>query len=203
MSFSSIEDLRSHLGGRTDSTKDPAWVAKMLHPFPDIQTIDREKFILDHCKSKVVMDVGASGPMHEAIVEVARKVYGIDREDGPGVTGFNLDDTSIRVLPIFSGVEMIICGEVIEHLSNPGWFLERLHKQYGGIPLIITVPNAMAGISVTWAKKNVECVNGDHVAWYSPKTISVLLERAGYKTGGLFWYGGKGPTSEGLVVVTE
>ena len=164
--------------------------------------MDRAKFILKHCEGKRVLEFGASGPLHDQIVKAAASCSGVDRRDSPGVQGFDLDDVDRSTLPSCEA-EIIICGEVLEHLSNPGYFLHRLKRQYPGVPVIVTVPNAFAKAGAQWLAKGVENVNGDHVAWYSPKTISVLLERAGYQVGELFYYNGDGPTAEGLVVVTE
>jgi 2-polyprenyl-3-methyl-5-hydroxy-6-metoxy-1,4-benzoquinol methylase len=174
----------------------------MIHAIPVATSVDRVAFILKHCAGKRVLDFGASGPMHAAIVKAAVSCLGVDRADGPGVVGFDLDNVEQLSLPP-ADPEIIICGEVLEHLSNPGWFLTRLRRQFTGVPVVITVPNAFADAGRGWLAKGVECVNKDHVAWYSPKTLSVLLQRAGYTVGGLFWYGGTGPTAEGLVVVTE
>lgn len=210
MSFATLDALRSQLGGKPSPAADPAYVAKMLHPVPVTTTVDRTVFILTHCAGKRVLDVGASGPMHAAIVKAARRCVGIDREAGANVFAFDLDD----VTKDLSWLEMtengrvvqpdiIICGELLEHLSNPGWLLTRLRRQFAGVPVILTVPNAFADAGRRWILKGTENVNADHVAWYSPKTLAVLLQRAGYTVGGLFWYGGTGPTAEGLVVVTE
>jgi hypothetical protein len=202
VSFATIEDLRSQLG-ESGSALSPEYRAKQLHELPKTTTVDRAKFILDHCRGKRVLEFGASGPLHDAMVKVAASVEGVDRNDAPGVVGFDLDDVTQTSLPSIIGIELIVCGEVIEHLSNPGWFLTRLRRQYATVPTIITVPNAFAAGNQSWIAKGIENVNKDHVAWYSPKTLSVLLERAGYAVGGLFWYGGNGPTAEGLIVVTE
>lgn len=201
--FNSIDELRSQLGGNPKSNIDPEYQKKMLHPIPaDAKEVKRDKFILDHVKGKRVLDFGASGPMHDAIVKASASCVGVDREDGPGVIGFDLDDVKQDGLPI-SDPEIIICGEVVEHLGNPQHFLSRLKKQYPGIPVIITVPNAFNRSATKWLARGFENVNGDHVAWYSPKTLSVLLQRSGYDIGGLYFYNGNGPDSEGLVVVTE
>ena len=198
MTFSSIEALRAGLGG--DEAISPAYRAKQLHPVPAATQVNRRQFILDHCKGKRVLSFGASGRLHEEMLKVASVVYGIDREDGDGVVGFDLDDVAVAELPVVPA-EIVVCGEVLEHLGNPLHFLKRLQKQYAGVPTIITVPNAFA--PQPSLAKGIENVNKDHVAWYSPKTISVLLERAGYSVGDLFYYNGNGPTAEGLVVVTE
>ena len=207
MSYASLDELRSHLGGGPRAADDPAYRAKMMHPFPEATSVDRVAFILKHCEGKRVLEFGASGLLHEAIVKAAAEYMGVDREDRDGshVYGFDLDDVSQAHVPDPFGwtPEILICGETLEHLSNPGWFLTRLRRDYPGVPLIITVPNAFSAAGQHWLTKGIECVNKDHCAWYSPKTLAVLLQRAGYTVGGLFWYGGTGPTAEGLVVVTE
>jgi methyltransferase family protein len=200
VSYATIDALRAELGGKPKQS--PEWVAKMLHPIPPATAVDRVVFLLKHVAGKRVLEFGASGPMHDAIVKAATSVQGVDRADGPGVVGFDLDDVSQTRLP-GETPDIIICGEVLEHLGNPQWFLTRLKRQYAGVPVIITVPNAFAEAGRSYLKQGRECVNGDHVAWYSPTTLSVLLQRAGYSVGGLFWYGGKDPTAEGLIVVTE
>lgn len=202
MSYDTIDDLRSQLGGRP--AQSPEYAAKMLHPLPKAETVDREAFILKHCQGKRVLEFGASGPLHQQIQDVCRSYLGVDREDAQYVIGWDLDDVSLQELPgVPNATDIIICGEVLEHLSNPGWFLTRLHRQFAGVPVILTVPNAFSAAAAKWIAKGVENVNRDHCAWYSPKTISVLLERAGYTVGALFYYHGDGPTAEGLIVATE
>jgi 2-polyprenyl-3-methyl-5-hydroxy-6-metoxy-1,4-benzoquinol methylase len=216
VSYASIDVLRSQLGGAPSSAHSPEYIEKMMHPFPPATQVDRAKFILEHCTGKRVLEFGASGTLSAQIRAVASEYFGVDRQSNKdaNIQGFDLDDVSKDYLPFWSQTEfvrldVIVCGEVLEHLSNPGHFLRRLRHQYAeneqhkGIAFIMTVPNAFAKAGAQWAAKGIENVNRDHVAWYSPKTISVLLERAGFTVGGLFWYGGDGPTAEGLVVVTE
>lgn len=203
MSYATIDDLRSHLGKKVESAPTLEYAAKMLHPLPETKVVDRTEFILALVKGKRVLDFGASGALHRDVMKVARAYLGVDREDGLFVRGFDLDDVTETLLPVFDDTEVILCGEVLEHLSNPGWFLTRLRAQYPGVPVLISVPNAFSTIAQSWLKKGFENVNEDHVAWYSPKTLSVLLERAGYTTGDLYYYNGHGPTSEGMIVLAE
>lgn len=203
MSFATIDDLRSNLGDSTPAkATSEAYAAKMLHDIPESKTVDRAKFILERVKGKRVLEFGASGPMHDAIVKEAAAVVGVDREDGPGVIGFDLDDVARPILPV-AIAEVIVCGEVIEHLSNPGWFLARLGLQYPGAPLIITVPNAFSAVGMKHVLKGRENVNIDHVAWYSYRTMRTLLERAGYRIAEHYWYNGPPYIAEGLIFVTE
>lgn len=200
MSYATLDDLRSQLGG--GPVRSAAYTEKMLHPLPPCKAVDRVKFILQHAAGKRVLEFGASGPLHDALVLAAAHVVGVDRAEAPGVIGFDLDDVSRETLP-YAHAEIIVCGEVLEHLGNPLHFLRRLHAQYARVPVILTVPNAFSAIAARWIRKGTENVNRDHVAWYSPKTLSVLLERAGYGVGDLYFYGGDDATAEGLLVVTE
>jgi hypothetical protein len=199
VSYATIDDLRSQLGGET---KAEDYDAKMMHPIPPAGIVKREEFICRQAKGKRVLELGASGKLHEALREVSVLV-GIDRVDSDDVIGFDLDDVYEDRLPVEGKFDLIVAGEIIEHLGNPLWLLTRLKRQFPGVPLIVSVPNAFSSIAQKHIARGVENVNKDHVAWYSPKTISVLMERAGYETGALYYYNGDGPTAEGLVVVAE
>lgn len=193
-----LDEIRSSLGGRS-----PAYNAKMMHRVPDAPVVDRAAFILERCKGKVVLDIGASGPMHAAIVQVAAKCYGIDREYQPGVKEFDIDDTSNCDLPWPDEMtELVVCGEVIEHLSNPGHLLKLLRRG-NRIPVIITVPNAFCELGIKHLFRGFENVNIDHVAWYSPRTLKTLLERVGYQITEMYGYNGRWPVCEGIIVVAE
>lgn len=215
--------------------KGPDYVSKQLHAIPPAKLVDRTGFILERCKGKVVLDIGASGYMHEAIVSVAKKCYGIDRPpniDGwsdilprimsKDLWGIDLDDQPLKELTALreqiDEVELIICGEVLEHLSNPGRFLEALQEVFkvpghnvsdilSCIPAaqtVFTVPNAFSAIARRRLEKDMlENVNIDHVAWYSPRTLKTLLERAGYEIKQWACYNGPWPFSEGIIVVCD
>jgi len=197
--MTTIAELRDNLGGPSAE-----YVAKQMHRLPDFPVVDRERFILERVKGKVVLDIGASGKMHEAIRDVAKKCYGIDREDGCDVIGVDLDSLSDTFgMPWFGDVNVVVCGEVIEHLANPGNFLEHLRYAYK-CPVIFTVPNAASHILQSTLRRGVECVNNDHVAWYSWKTLSVLLGRYGYQPQQWAWYGpGQPGFNEGIICVAE
>ena len=205
-SMPSLLELRNSLDGPSE-----AYRAKQVHQVPEAPTVDRAVFVLSRCKGKVVLDIGASGEMHNVIALVTSKCYGIDRETGPGITVIDLD--SLMPNPpghmdlrhwCFPGVEVIVCGEVIEHLSNPGNFLNWLRRSWPGVPVIVTVPNAFCSINQRAMRKGHENCNIDHVAWYSPRTIKTLLGRAGYTIKEFAWYGkGESGFTEGLICVAE
>lgn len=206
--YASIDDLRSQLGraaAPADSASAEAYAAKMLHKVPDAPVLNRAAYLLEHTTGLRVLEFGASGPMHEKIKAAAASYMGVDRDAVDRVVAFDLDDVHETLLPAMydPGPDVIICGEVLEHLSNPGWFLTRLRRQFSGIPTIITVPNAFCDIGRSHTARGTENVNIDHVAWYSYRTLKTLLNRAGYINLTFGWYGGKPMTAEGLIVLTE
>jgi 2-polyprenyl-3-methyl-5-hydroxy-6-metoxy-1,4-benzoquinol methylase len=180
---------------------------KMLHSIPVSTSVDRIQAILLACKDKTVLDIGYAGSdVHKIIKAVAKKVYGVDKVPGDEKTYFcrDLDNTVGKfhdMLPRLPDVELIICGEVIEHLSNPGHFLSHLHDYT--CPILISVPNAFSEIARRHLLTTKENVNIDHVAWYSYTTFSTLLTRYNFQIDSFWWYGGKPLVSEGLLFLVK
>lgn len=194
--FSSIADLYEDCEQRLSAE----WRDKMLHKVPDAPVVDRLAFILERCKDKNVLNIGsASGMLHESIKNVARQVWGVDIQPGPN-TDFVLD-VEHGSIPKDLNAQVVVFGEILEHLSNPGRVLE---QTWGGtdVEVIITVPNAFHA-SREWANDGIECVNKDHVAWYSYHTLKTLVERHGYTVQEWAWYNGRPIFAEGLIFVVR
>ena len=200
MSYTTIDALRSQLGRPASSS---AYAEKMLHRIPDAPVVDREAFVLSHCRGERVVEFGASGALHIKIVEVAAAVLGVDLV-GEDVVRFDLDDVTQPTLP---GMEfeptVVVCAEVIEHLANPGWFLTRVRRQWPHLPVIITVPNAFSEIGRRHLRTGVENVNRDHCWWPSYRTLKTLLAKSGFAGFSFGWYHGSPLTAEGLVLICE
>lgn len=206
MSFGTLDALRESLAQPAAGPRSPAYVAKMLHAVPAATVVDRIAFFLDRCRGQRVVEFGASGPLHERIRVAASQYLGVDREAAEDVIAFDLDDVSCAYLPSLFGAppDVIVCGEILEHLSNPGWFLTRARAQWPGLPLLISVPNAFSAVAARrLLVDGVENVNVDHVCWYSHRTLLTLLTRAGYEVAAFHWYTGDPFTAEGLIMVTR
>ena len=205
MSYATISDLRSQLGSAPKTPTQEAYARKQLHQVPDAPVVNRAEFVLTRCEGKRVLEFGASGKLHEAVVAIAAKVMGVDRADADGVLGFDLDDVTQSHVPdpYDFAPEIILCGEVLEHLGNPQWFLTRLRRQYPGVPVLITVPNAHSRSGANALQAGTENVNIDHVSWYSYRTLRTLLERVGYTMTLCGWYNGAPLVAEGLIVMAD
>lgn len=128
--------------------------------------------------------------VHDFIREHAKEVIGIDilkkecdvlRGRGYDIVCQNAE--SFHFLPI--KFDVIFAGELIEHLSNPGLFLERclLHLKKDGL-LIMTTPSAYSTkvvFSCVRLKTSDPDVNSEHTCWYSPTTIKELLRRYNFE----------------------
>ena len=70
--------------------------------------------------------------------------------------------------------EAIVAGDVIEHMSNPGLFLDncRRHLEPGG-ELLLTTPNAK------WPTVFLR-PNPTHALWHDRHTLLHLLDRHGF-----------------------
>jgi 2-polyprenyl-3-methyl-5-hydroxy-6-metoxy-1,4-benzoquinol methylase len=214
VTFGTIDALRESLASPRPK-RSPEYVARMLHEVPEAVVVDRAKFIVGRAEGKTVLDIGASGPIHEAVCQVAQKVYAIDRPPenwASAAVPFDQDVKVVRYgidldfygnhLPELEGVELVLLGEVLEHLSNPGWLLDRVRLAHPGVPVIVSVPNAFTEAGRRHLERDeMENVNLDHVAWYSWRTLKTLVERAGYEVAEFYWYGGKPMFAEGLIFV--
>lgn len=165
---------------------------RMFHLIPTTKSVTRHKWIEEQCNGEHVLDVGGSGYLAEIIKRVAKSHSTVDKQNADYCV--NLDKEPI---PIVGGTTLVVCGEVVEHLSNPGFFLDGLRLYH--VPVIFTVPNAFAAIGRRHIMRGMENVNADHVAYYSHYTFKNLLQRHGFEVERFLWYNGQPGISEGLI----
>jgi 2-polyprenyl-3-methyl-5-hydroxy-6-metoxy-1,4-benzoquinol methylase len=177
----------------------------MVHTIPDVPVIsDRERFIAKACENRSILHLGCAGwplteeslrdgtLLHLALSKVSARAFGIDLcEQGLSVLrnhGFTdlirWDVEEIGQLSLETPPDVIVAGEILEHLSNPGLFFQGVSKlmKHSGCILIVTVPNAFSFrhfASLMFRK--IELVMPDHTAYYSFKTLSELINRQGLR----------------------
>lgn len=148
-------------------------------------------------KNDSVLDVGFWGQgikstdknwIHTLVSMCAGKVYGTD-------IFFDEQFEPVRKHPSqylkanaeqfdFNGLrfDIIIASELIEHLSNPGLFLDRcrIHLHTGG-KLVITTPNCFNLFNIAGKFSRQEpATNSDHTCYYNTTTLGRLLEKNGW-----------------------
>ena len=198
--FPTLDALTTELNEMGEHTAE--YWDKQVHKVPKSKTLDRTDYLKGRCKDKVVLHIGCTGALDQALCAISKRCYGIDQApmERKDYTAVDLDSVMFNGgLPDIEGIEVVICGEVLEHLSNPGYFLLALRKY--NAPVVFTVPNAFTTSGQEWLiKRGRENVNKDHVCYYSYTTIKELLRRAGWAVTKHYWYGGKPYVSEGLIV---
>lgn len=142
----------------------------------------------------VVLDVGFWGQgtsvdhpqwVHALLKKQAKDVYGVD---------LVFDETRVKPLDHYQKTtaeqasfsvlfDVIFAGDLIEHLSNPGLFLERCKNllKPGG-SLILTTPNCFNLFNLAEKMTKYEpTVNADHTCYFNSKTLKVLLAKNGFE----------------------
>ncbi len=183
------------------------YIDKMMHAIPDAPVVkDRADFIVERCKGKRVLNLGcASGGLHQRIKAVAAFLIGVDRVLGTADIQVDLDFQPHMLYTDYHkdwlSPELIVAGEILEHLANPGLVLTACRRHQ--CPMLITVPNAFHSAGLRWMKDGYEQVNPDHVAWYSYRTMKTLVERYSFTIQEFYWYNGKPLTAEGMIFVVN
>jgi 2-polyprenyl-3-methyl-5-hydroxy-6-metoxy-1,4-benzoquinol methylase len=125
--------------------------------------------------------------LHERLAGSARHLVGLDLdEEGVRIAvdlGYEAhvvdceSVASVKALGL-APAEIVLAGELIEHLSCPGAFLEAAKVLVApGGTLVITTPNPSALTNVLAGLLNLELVNREHVGWHSRRTLQALLEQ--------------------------
>ena len=129
--------------------------------------------------------------LHGRLAEVASGLIGIDLDEA-GVEraraqGFEAhvadcaDAAAVAALGL-DPAEIVVAGEIIEHIERPGDFLDAIRPLVApGGRLAVTTPNAASLMNPAAAVVGRELVNPDHVAFYSWFTLTNLLQRHGYR----------------------
>lgn len=166
---------------------------------------NRFSAIEPHISGKTVLDIGCvdarpdgkkkykSTGLHRFLNEHASQLIGVDT-DQDGVRqmkqdGYNVIEANAEDMNLGRQFDCIVAGEIIEHLSNQGLFLENMkrHLVEKGV-LIITTPNAFSILSF-WRilRKNKIKVHAEHTCWYDPITIEQLLRRYSFEIEEIFF----------------
>ena len=154
----------------------------------------RMKYLAGIVAGKRVLDVGVVGHvvdlhaeggwMHGAIVKSAGSCLGVDILPEAiaelKARGFNVMLRDITADPLDETFDVIVCGEVIEHLGAPAGLFKAAAKMLApGGRLVLTTPNPYSDSNVRDSFHNVFDESVDHVTLLVPSGIAELAEREG------------------------
>ena len=168
-----------------------------------MKVLQRVDYIKSMCAGKKVLHLGcANYPytkhsiendmlLHYDLKKISKELYGFDF-DQEGLDILEADGTRdlyradlerLDEVPIGETFDVIVAGEMIEHLNNPGLFLTGIQRFMNpDTRLLITTINAYCGMRFVYyglrgKRGEQEPVHKDHVAYYSFSTLSELLKR--------------------------
>ena len=136
---------------------------------------------------------GRGAWLHERIAAVATRVVGVDSSSLVPADGLATAPNArivrgdiLRLDKWFVAndfqPDVVVAGEVIEHVENPLAFLHGLVsiERLKGRTLLITTPNATACHNVAVGMLSRESTHHDHLCILSYKTLNTLCKRAGF-----------------------
>lgn len=180
----------------------------------EFETVQRLSTIKRLCKGRKTLHLGcADSPftetaiangslLHFELLDTASELYGFDNDPSAleiirfhGAKNLVAADLErLSELDFNETFDVIVAGEVIEHLSNPGLFLHgigRFLRPKGR--LVISTVNAYCAFrfamqAISGRRGRNEPVHPDHTAYYSYKTLRLLVERNGFRVENFLYY---------------
>lgn len=167
--------------------------------------VQRVDFLLEASRGRKVLHLGCTNyPYTRDALEKGMLLHFDLLKTASGVVGFDADEEGIAILreegvgdlhradlehleelDLEETFDVIIAGEMIEHLNNPGLFLRGIKRfMHNQTDLVITTVNAycamrFAAYALRGKGGESEPVHPDHVAYYSYSTLKLLTQRAG------------------------
>jgi 2-polyprenyl-3-methyl-5-hydroxy-6-metoxy-1,4-benzoquinol methylase len=197
------------------------------HPLPQASLVrERNLWLREQCSGKKVLHVGCVDAgllgdrteegtlLHAQLEGVCAGLVGVD-VDSEGVAamkqmGFtNLFTVDVSKSPStmvqavkdsIGGCDVILCGEVLEHVPNMGSFLSGIHEigRAFGAKTIVTVPNAFSIRLMAGILTGIEWVHPDHKCYFSSITMRTLLSQSGFSVQRMFFYTNPAHSSSAL-----
>lgn len=174
-----------------------------MRSFPRVPLVDRVGYLREACRGRRVLHLGCTNHpytaqsladgslLHLQLEAEASELWGVDSDqegldalaEGGRAHLVCADLERLKQADLPGDFEVIVAGEVLEHLSNPGLFLAGIRRLMSAeTRLVLTTVNAYCGMraAVYFLRgrggRN-EPVHPDHVAYYSYSTIHHLMAR--------------------------
>mgnify|MGYP001244914241 CR=1 FL=1 len=162
--------------------------------------MDRITTMSEYCKGKKVLDLGCVGSVRHHIKEPDRWLFAKAQKIAYSIKGIDLNLEGVQELAKYgygevifhadaeslkedNQYEVILCGEVIEHVNNPGLLIEQCYRllEDDGL-LVLSTPNIY---SFEFIYKpligKVPLTYKDHCVGFDEKMITLLLARHKFK----------------------
>jgi SAM-dependent methyltransferase len=160
----------------------------------------------DLVRGKTVLDVGCVDHsarlessdrwMHKHLVRAAASVIGLDILESEAAKlrerGYNVVAGDASTVDLGQTFDLVVAGEIIEHIDNPGAFLRNMARHLNSAGrLVLTTPNpffVMHQFEFAFVSSLDKRWNHEHVCWYCPFTLGNLLERSGLTVDSCYFF---------------
>ena len=159
----------------------------------------RRKFILPYIRGKKVLDLGPGDIsdrfLHKFVVKHAKSTVGLElfkkRADQLNKVGYNIKVGNAQDYNLKEKFDVIIAGDLIEHLTNFEGFLESTKKHMNkDSRLILNTPNAFS----FWTLSGIiRKPFKEHTCWFCKSCFfyfnhNIIWKTCFFKTKYWFWY---------------
>jgi 2-polyprenyl-3-methyl-5-hydroxy-6-metoxy-1,4-benzoquinol methylase len=169
--------------------------------------ISRIEFLREQCRGRRVLHLGcSSGQFLQDRLARHSLLHGILAKEAAELYGIDIDETSLETMRamgyhhLYHGnverlddvhleqtFDVVVAGDILEHITRPGSMLDGIKRflRRGGQFLVST--NNAFGLHYQlrrWGGSYRE--HPEHVAFFSPETLTHLFERHGYRLEAMF-----------------
>ncbi len=162
--------------------------------------MNTHELLINLCKDKDVLDLGfvqhstkhheKKDWLHKNLKNVSKSIHGLDFLEKEinyfKSKGYDCSYGNVENFSLNKKFEVIVAGELIEHLSNFDGFLTccRKHLSNDGI-MVVTTPNAFAFGNILTIFKRIfgkfPNINKEHTCWFDEITLGLLFKRFNFK----------------------
>lgn len=166
---------------------------------------NKEELIVEACRGKSVLDVGCidhslevvdslgNAWLHARIRAVARAATGLDilESEAAALTlrGFDVRAGDAESFDLRETFDVIVAGDIIEHLSCPAGFLTSCRRHMTSTSLLLmSTPNpfSVRRVLAAMIHNRVEA-HPQHVAWFDPFVMYEMVTRHGFELVDFAW----------------
>lgn len=169
------------------------------------EIIKKKVLISQMCENREVLDIGCVDHsfensiklgeewLHGLILKKAKDTLGVDILESAveqfRKLNYNMICCDIMSLNLGRKFDVVVCGDIIEHLSNTGGFLEALAKHmHRDSKCVITTPNPFSVYRFFKALFDGEIsVNEEHTCWIDPYVAYELVRRSSMEIEDFYW----------------
>jgi len=137
--------------------------------------------------------------LHRKVRGSAGDVLGIDYQEADVQQlkdkGYNVQVGNVESLDLNRTFDVITAGNIIEHVSNPGLFLDSVRRHMDDNSLFLLTTDNCFGLRSLKAVTFKDGINpnDEHVATYEEEVLTQLFERHGFDVVNFYYYNGPYP----------